>query len=89
MIRTERLNTIADLASGVTQSFNNLLDVVMRGAQAAITHLQKGESKQVEEILGRIAQSGIRGMSAVKALQHFRRLRSEQPGESSKVFDLS
>ncbi|MFZ5868726.1 MAG: PAS domain-containing hybrid sensor histidine kinase/response regulator [Thermodesulfobacteriota bacterium] len=89
MIRTERLNTIADLASGVTQSFNNLLDVVMRGAQAAITHLQKGESKQVEEILGRIAQSGIRGMSAVKALQHFARLRSDQLGESSKVFDLS
>jgi len=89
MIRTDRLNMITDMASGAAYSFSALLDMILRGAQAALTHLERGELQEVKDILGGISESGDRGMSAVKGLQRFARLRSDQPGESSEVFDMS
>ncbi len=88
--RTERLKAVGELASGVAHNFNNLLQIVMTGAQSALADIESGDPTSVKEKLKQIVESADFGAETVKSLQEFAQIRpTEQRHENGEVFDLS
>ena len=76
--KTERLNAIAELAGGVAHNFNNMLQVLMAGAQLALSDLETGNTSQMRNSLERILQSSRLGAETVKRLQGFANIRNHR-----------
>jgi PAS domain S-box-containing protein len=85
-IYKERLNAFSELAGGVTHNFNNLLQMVMSGAQLAAEHLAQGRSKAAEYKLIKLVESCRFGANTVRRLQDLVGLQSDR---NEKVFDLA
>ncbi len=88
-IQTERLKAVADLASGVAHNFNNLLQIIMGGAQLASVNLDLANIPNVKRHLEQILESSQFGAETVKRLQSFANLHSEPVSAGTNVFDLS
>ncbi|MGB6064759.1 MAG: PAS domain S-box protein [Desulfomonilaceae bacterium] len=88
-IQTERLKAVADLASGVAHNFNNLLQIIMGGAQLASLNLELENVANVRRHLEQILESSKFGAETVKRLQSFANLQSEPVSAESDTFDLS
>jgi PAS domain S-box-containing protein len=88
-IQAERLKAVADLASGVAHNFNNLLQIIMGGAQLASVNLQLGDIPKINRHLEQILESSRFGAETVKRLQSFANLHSDPVTAGSDVFDLS
>ncbi|MGO9568692.1 MAG: PAS domain S-box protein [Desulfomonilaceae bacterium] len=88
-IQTERLKAVADLASGVAHNFNNLLQIIMGGAQLASVNLELENIPKVNRHLEQILESSRFGAETVKRLQSFANLHSDPVSEGSEMFDLS
>lgn len=88
-LAAERLKAVGELASGVAHNFNNLLQIVLGGAQLAITDLELGNVTRARTNLERIVESSKFGAETVKRLQEFARVRRNEPGRGYKVFDLA
>ncbi|MGB9617248.1 MAG: ATP-binding protein, partial [Desulfomonilaceae bacterium] len=88
LLRSERLKAVGELASGVAHNFNNLLQIVMGGAQLAKANLQAGNLKAAAERLDQLFHSARLGSETVRRLQTFARLKSDFAREGH-VFDLS
>ncbi len=86
---SERLKAVGELAGGVAHNFNNLLQIVLGGSQLALTDLDLGNVTQAKANLEQIVDSAKFGAQTVKRLQDFARVRSDEPGKYTKVFDLS
>jgi CheY-like chemotaxis protein/nitrogen-specific signal transduction histidine kinase len=88
MLESQRSNALAELGGLVAHNFNNVLQVVIGGAQLASTNLELGNFDDIRNSLQQILQSAFGGAETVKRLQYLVRL---QPEEESldKVFDLS
>ncbi len=89
LLQTERNKAIAEMAGGVAHNFNNLLQVIMTGAQLAVKHMKEGPLNGVVPNLERILESCILGTETVKRLQEFARVRNDDRDEENEVFDLS
>ncbi len=92
LLKAERLRAVGELASGVAHNFNNLLQVVMAGAQLAAINLEFGNSSDVKSHLDRILESSRLGAETVRRLQEFAQIRCDKTiggGEGEEVFDLS
>ncbi len=89
-LKLERLEAIADLASGVAHHFNNMLQVIMGGASVALIKLEQGELESSKEMLQQIIESSRFGAHTVHRLQEFVKIRTGT-GEDSheQTFDLS
>ncbi|HTY26123.1 MAG TPA: PAS domain S-box protein [Desulfomonilaceae bacterium] len=88
LLRAEKFRAIADLASGVAHNFNNLLQIVMGGAQVALLNLELGNVLAAKARIEQMISSSKFGSETVKRLQDFARLRSDS-GREGEVFDLS
>ncbi len=86
-LRTERLQAVADLASGVAHHFNNMLQIVTGSASLALHALELGPMDDVKKRLNHIVESARFGAETVKRLQSFVRLRSDGVS-SEEAFDL-
>ncbi|MBI4964578.1 MAG: response regulator [Desulfomonile tiedjei] len=88
MLESQRANALAELGGLVAHNFNNVLQVVIGGAQLALTNLELGNLDDIRNSLQQILQSAFGGAETVKRLQYLVRV---QPEEESldKVFDLS
>jgi PAS domain S-box-containing protein len=82
----ERLRAFSELAGGVTHNFNNLLQMVMSGAQLAAEHLAAGRTKQAEYKLIKLVESSRFGAETVRRLQNFGGLQNDR---DEGIFDLS
>lgn len=89
MLQTERIKAIAEMAGGVAHNFNNLLQIVMSGAQAALTQLDSGNHEAIRINLDRIIESSLFGSETVRRLQDFAHIRSDKIKKGAKVFDLA
>jgi len=89
LIRTSRLEAVADLARGVAHNFNNLLQVVMGTLELVLVDLELGDSSDLENNLGHVLERSRAAAELVKRLQSFAHERGEIPLSESKVFDLS
>ena len=75
LLRAERLKAVGELASGVAHNFNNLLQVIMTGAQLASLQMEKlGEAR---EKLDQILETSRLGAETVQRLQEFAQVRQE------------
>jgi PAS domain S-box-containing protein len=88
LLKAERLKAVGELASGVAHNFNNLLQVIMTGAQLATLQLEKlGETK---EKLDQILETSRLGAETVQRLQEFAQVRQEKASTGKEeVVDLT
>lgn len=89
MLRSARLEAVAELATGVAHNFNNLLQIVMSASHLAIANLEAGSIGQAKESLRIIGESSSTGAETVKRLQEFANVRRNGATESFEIFDLS
>lgn len=89
VVQSERLKAVGELASGVAHNFNNLLQIVMGGAQLVLNNLNLGKIPQAKLNAERIIESSRLGAETVLRLQSFANIRSDVSELKDRVFDLS
>ncbi len=89
VLQSERLKAVGELATGVAHNFNNLLQIVLGGAQIALTDLELGDVLAAKANLDQIVESAKFGAQTVKRLQDFARLRTDELSKPGTVFDLT
>jgi two-component system, cell cycle sensor histidine kinase and response regulator CckA len=89
LVHGERLKAVGDLATGVAHNFNNLLQVILGGAQLAALGLDFGDVSDAKHNLNHIVESAKQGSELVKRLQSFARLRAQTPASDAKLLNLS
>ncbi len=87
--KTERTRAIAEMAGGVAHNFNNLLQLVMHGAQMACRHIQSGDLEAARSKIRRIIDTSQLGSETVRRLQDFAGVRTLSQSKTDEVLDLS
>lgn len=87
LIRTERLSAVGEMASGVAHNFNNLLQMIMAGAEAARTKLANGQIRDGREAIDNIITASRRAADVVRRIKDFTALTVEGLNAGA-VFDL-
>ena len=87
--QTARFMAVADLASGVAHNFNNLLQIILSGAELAMSNIDAGEGQKARMHLKHITQSARFGSGTVKRLQDLANLRHDRKTDRHEVFDPS
>ena len=87
LIKTERLSAVGEMASGVAHNFNNLLQMIMGGAEAAMAKLDAGKIRECREAIENILNASHRGADVVRRINDFTLVKTAQLDESS-IFDL-
>ncbi|MEJ2716396.1 MAG: PAS domain S-box protein [Deltaproteobacteria bacterium] len=89
ILQSERIKAVGEMAGGVAHNFNNVLQIVLGGAQVALTNLDEGNLAEIRKNLERIVASSKYGAETVRNLQDFARIRDAGTVDRGKVFDLS
>ena len=89
LIRTERLTAVGEMASGVAHNFNNLLQMIMGSAQAALSKLGEGKIAQGGEAVRAILHSCERGADVVRRIKEFTHMNSNGAADEVRSFNLT
>ncbi len=87
LIRTERLTAVGEMAVGVAHNFNNLLQMIMGAAQAALSRLDSERAEECREPVVTILRSCDRGTDIVKRIRDFTHGGNEETVEA-RSFDV-
>ena len=87
LIKTERLSAVGEMASGVAHNFNNLLQMIMAGAEAAKNKLESGKIRDCREAIQNIINASQRGADVVRRIKDFT-LETPDGLDEGTVFDL-
>ncbi len=87
--RTQRLEAIAELARGVSHHFNNLLQVILAGAEVGLMNLDMDEIDDAKGAFRQITEGCRFGSHIVRRLHDFTRSMSDNKRATAEVFDLS
>jgi PAS domain S-box-containing protein len=87
LIKTERLSAVGEMASGVAHNFNNLLQMIMGGAEAALAKLDSGKIRESREAIKNILNASRRGADVVRRIKDFTLVKTEQM-DQAQIFDL-
>lgn len=87
LINTERLSAVGEMASGVAHNFNNLLQMIMAGAEAARNKLESGKIRDCREAIQNIINASQRGADVVRRIKDFTLVTPDGMDEGA-VFDL-
>jgi PAS domain S-box-containing protein len=87
LIKTERLSAVGEMASGVAHNFNNLLQMIMAGAEAAKAKLKSGNILDCQEAIENIFIASQRGADVVRRIKDFTLL-TPAGLDDGTVFDL-
>lgn len=87
LIKTERLSAVGEMASGVAHNFNNLLQMIMAGAEAAKNKLESGKIRDCREAIQNIINASQRGADVVRRIKDFTLVTHDGRNEGA-VFDL-
>ncbi|MCA1794586.1 MAG: PAS domain S-box protein [Desulfobacteraceae bacterium] len=88
LIRTERFSAVGEMANGVAHNFNNLLQMIMAGAEVARAKLLSGKIRDCEEAIKIIVNASQRGTDVVKRIKDFIHAGKTGIGAGT-VFDLN
>lgn len=89
LLQMERLQAVAELARGVAHNFNNLLQVIIAGAEIALSDITEGNLERVRLTLRQLIESSCAGAEMVKRLGRFAQMQAGLPGVSENTCDLS
>ncbi len=87
LIKTERLSAVGEMASGVAHNFNNLLQMIMGGGEAALAKLESGKIRECREAIQNILNASRRGADVVRRIKDFTLVKTEQM-DQAQIFDL-
>ena len=87
LVKTERLSAVGEMASGVAHNFNNLLQMIMGGAEAALAKLDAGKIRECRQAIENILNASRRGADVVRRIKDFTLVKTEQM-EQANIFDL-
>ena len=87
LIRGERLSAVGEMASGVAHNFNNLLQVIMGAAEAALKKLESGEIRKCNDALINIIEASHRGADIVNRIKDFTLLKAGAT-DTTHVFSI-
>jgi PAS domain S-box-containing protein len=87
LVKTERLLAVGEMASGVAHNFNNLLQMIMGGAEAALVKLDAGRIRESRDAIENILNASRRGSGIVKRIKDFTLLKTSDMDEA-QVFDI-
>jgi len=87
LIKTERLSAVGEMASGVAHNFNNLLQMIMAGAEAARNKLESGKILDCREAIDNIINASQRGADVVRRIKDFTLVTTDGI-DKGDVFDL-
>lgn len=87
LINTERLSAVGEMASGVAHNFNNLLQMIMAGAEAARNKIESGKIRDCREAIENIINASQRGADVVRRIKDFTLVTPDGMDEGA-VFDL-
>ncbi|MBI5585174.1 MAG: PAS domain S-box protein [Deltaproteobacteria bacterium] len=87
LIRSERLSAVGEMASGVAHNFNNLLQMILGGGEAALKKLASGEIRKSREAILTLMEACHRGADIVRRIKEFTAAKNEGL-DKAKVFDL-
>jgi two-component system, cell cycle sensor histidine kinase and response regulator CckA len=89
LLRSERLNAVGELATGVAHNFNNLLQIITGLGDIISVYIAQGKPAAAEEHVQHILNACRMGAETVKRLQNFARIRSSAAPCERAIFDLS
>ena len=87
LIKTERLSAVGEMASGIAHNFNNLLQMIMGGAEAALAKLDSGKIRECQEAIRNILNASQRGADVVRRIKDFTLVKTDEMDEAH-IFDL-
>jgi PAS domain S-box-containing protein len=87
LIKSERLSAVGEMASGVAHNFNNLLQMILAGAEAADAKLNSGKFQDCQEAILNIINASRRGADVVRRIKDFTVV-TPAGMEKGAVFDL-
>jgi CheY-like chemotaxis protein len=87
LVKTERLLAVGEMASGVAHNFNNLLQMIMGGGEAALAKLGAGKIRECREAIESILSACQRGSGIVRRIKDFT-LSKTNGMDEAQVFDL-
>lgn len=87
LIRAERLTAVGEMASGVAHNFNNLLQMIIAGAEVASAKLDNGKIRDCGEAIKNIISASRRGADVVRRIKDFTQVDGNVAG-TGRVFDL-
>lgn len=87
-VRTERLEAIAQLASGVGHNFNNLLQILLGEIHSAREAEEQSSTRGLNEHLDRMLRTVHMGVDTVKRLQTLAHTGESDEQGSDRVFDM-
>jgi PAS domain S-box-containing protein len=87
LIKTERLSAVGEMASGVAHNFNNLLQMIMGGGEAALAKLDSGKIRECREAIQNILNASRRGADVVRRIKDFTLVKTDQM-DQAQTFDL-
>lgn len=88
LIRTERFSAVGEMASGVAHNFNNLLQMILAGAEVAKSKLLSGKIRDCDEAIRIIVNASHRGADVVRRIKDFTHA-GKNNIEAGTVFDLN
>ncbi len=88
LVRAERLSAVGEMASGVAHNFNNLLQMIMAGAEVAKSKLESGKIRDCDEAIRSIVSASHRGAGVVRRIKDFTQA-GKNSIKSGNVFDLN
>lgn len=91
LIETARLTAVGEMAAGVAHNFNNLLQMIMGAADAALAKIDAGKIRECREAIVGIHQASQRGAEIVRRIKDFTHVRGDQltTSRSADTFDLA
>jgi two-component system, cell cycle sensor histidine kinase and response regulator CckA len=89
LFRAERLRSVAELASGVSHNFNNVLQAIMGCARLCLLGIEKNDTADLVNLLKTILESANTGARTVSKLQSFSALREETTLPCEETIDVS
>lgn len=88
-LQAARSRAVADLASGVAHSFNNLLQIVMGSAGLALSAAETGQFSEIKDNLQQIIECSKFGAQTVKRLNTIAGFQNDSTASEPFVFDMS
>ncbi len=87
LIETERLSAVGEMASGIAHNFNNLLQMIMGGAEAGLAKLDSGKIRECREAIRNIWNASQRGADVVRRIKDFTLVKTDEM-DAAHIFDL-
>ena len=89
LLQSERLKVAGELAGAVAHNFNNVLQVVMGGAQLALENLKAGDISDAKKNMELIIDGSRSAADLVKRLKSFAKQSPPDAPKTPEIFDVS